>query len=239
MRVGSLFSGIGGIDLGLERAGMKVVWQVENNEFCQKVLKRHWPEVPCYGDIKEIDFTTLPAVDLICGGFPCQPWSNAGRRQGTADARNLWPETLRAVRESKPRWCLFENVPGILTHKYFGRIIGDLAESGYCVEWSVLSACSMGAPHSRERLFILSYSDSVNDSIQSREKEKIFERTWGTESRRVSGWTSEPDVGRVAHGIPARVDRLKCLGNAVVPQVAEWIGRRIMEAEATSHKEGR
>jgi DNA (cytosine-5)-methyltransferase 1 len=338
VRVGSLFSGIGGIDLGLERAGMQVVWQVEKDPYCQKVLKKHWPEVPCYGDIKEIDFTTLPAVDLICGGFPCQPVSCAGKRQGDKDERWLWPEFYRAICEASPRWVLVENVPGLLSVSdglLFGGLLGDLARSGYDAEWDLLPAAAFGAPHLRFRLFLVAHAGSgsgirgtfeqgreaegriaprgdgenVPDAAsprctsgKSRESRPVRDETRGKEfcgrdihvanadgslgntqgtagqeifrpfgkqrfgrcgsgkpnapnpqchglqgpifqeqgegetylRRRLADsdwWLIEPDVGRVAHGVSKRMDRLKCLGNAVVPQVAEWIGRRIMEVD--------
>jgi len=309
MKVGSLFSGIGGLDLGLERAGMEIVWQVENDPYCQKVLKKHWPGVPCYGDIKEIDFTTLPPVDLICGGFPCQPVSCAGKRQGDQDARWLWPEFYRAVCEARPQWVLVENVPGLLSAqdgRLFGGILRDLACGGYDAEWDLLPAAAFGAPHLRYRVFLVAHAgfkygnrgedfcagngDGNREGLENgQEKVRSFKcghkvlahapfgqdligrpGSLGEEATsRESGdpafghggedvadsqgdclgtglcppgagrkrwgrlgdsdwWATEPDVGRVAHGIPARVDRLKCLGNAVVPQVAEWIGRRIM-----------
>lgn len=264
MKVGSLFSGIGGLDLGLEQAGMEVVWQVEVDPYCQKVLAKHWPRVPRYGDIKEIDFTKLPAVDLICGGFPCQPVSCAGKRQGDKDERWLWPEFYRAVCEAKPRWVLVENVPGLLSADggwLFGGILGDLARSGYDAEWDLLPAAAFGAPHLRYRLFLVGYSSGLGlqgkhggrsrqvakdrcqdvahangDNGNWRGRIMQMGRNGGTGKIKDFGkqyrtqWGAEPDVGRVAHGIPSRVDRLKCLGNAVVPQVAEWIGRRIMEA---------
>lgn len=320
MKVGSLFSGIGGLDLGLERSGMKIVWQVEKDSYCQKVLKKHWPEVPCYGDIKEIDFSTLPPVDLICGGFPCQPVSCAGKRQGDKDERWLWPEFYRAICETRPRWVLVENVPGLLSAsdgRLFGGILGDLARSGYDAEWDLLPAAAFGAPHLRFRVFLVAHAQSCRgqgreiypgnqfktlprgsagtsisggerlpDVAHPQERQDLIRepgslgeaagrregeypalgdggedvahsRRTSRSSRwpivygccsengkrqtiRIEGqgvdrarawWATEPDVGRVASRVPSRVDRLKCLGNAVVPQVVEWIGRRIMEVE--------
>ena len=228
VKVGSLFSGIGGRDLGLERAGMKVVWQVEKDPYCQKVLKKHWPEVPCYGDIKEIDFTTLPPVDLLCGGFPCQPVSCAGKRQGDKDERWLWPEFYRAVCEIRPQWALAENVPGLLSAdsgKLFGGVLRDLASIGYDVVWDLLPAAAFGAPHLRYRLFIIAHLDPMrqlqpNWSIFNVRERPVYS-DW---------WTREPGIPRVVHGVPNQMDRIECLGNAVVPQIAEWIGRKIMEA---------
>ena len=245
MKVGSLFSGIGGIDLGLERAGMKVVWQVEKDPYCQKVLKKHWPTVPCYGDIKEIDFTTLPPVDLICGGFPCQPYSRAGSKREKNDERNLWPETFRCIRETEARWVMCENVPGLLDYEYFGRILGDLASLGLVVEWNCLSASAFNAPHKRERLFLLAYHHSERSrgicGGANKEQRNLGEyKPFGSlldwnnaQYERTREFFREgtlpPRLCRVDDEIPSRVDRLKSLGNAVVPQVAEWIGRRIMD----------
>jgi DNA (cytosine-5)-methyltransferase 1 len=128
MTFGSLFSGIGGLDLGLEKAGMRCVWQCECEPFCRKVLAKHWPNVWCYEDVRRIG-DEAAEIDLLCGGFPCQPHSLAGKRQGERDDRNLWPQCLRLVRLLGPRWCLFENVPGILT-TMFGQVCDDLAGAG-------------------------------------------------------------------------------------------------------------
>ena len=114
VRVGSLFAGIGGFDLGLERAGFEIAWQVEIDGYCQRVLAKHWPNVQRYGDIKTIDWGTIEPVDLVCGGFPCQPFSLAGQRRGTADDRYLWPEVVRCLGTLRPTWFLGENVPGII-----------------------------------------------------------------------------------------------------------------------------
>lgn len=260
MRVGSLFSGIGGLELGLEWAGMQTVWQVERDPYACRVLAKHWPDVPRYHDVRTFNAADAARVDLVCGGFPCQPHSLAGKRQASADERDLWGDFARIVREARPRWVVAENVPGLLSSeagRYFGRVLGDLAALGFDAEWFCLSAGEVGAPHRRNRVFIIAHADSKRrqqfkspsvavyeeqlsrggDAVghangqrqlqpQGRER---HERGW---SGYPGGWwSSEPDVGRVAHGIPARVDRLKCLGNAVVPQVAYEIGRRIMEVE--------
>ena len=169
MRVGSLFSGIGGLELGLERAGMQVVWQVEFDPFCQEILQKHWPEAKRYGDIRELREDELEPVDLICGGFPCQPHSLAGQRRASDDDRDLWPEMLRIIRAVKPRWVLAENVPGLLSSeagRFFGGILRDLAESGYSVGWDCIPASAVGAPHKRERIFIIgevAHSESGED----------------------------------------------------------------------------
>ena len=431
---GSLFAGIGGIDLGLERAGWTGRWQVEYEPFCQRVLAKHWPDVHRVGDVHDAHGAAycptladanggdgaggevhagnesqtlergkagplvtshprspdvapscpncLPYVDLIAGGFPCQPVSTAGRRLIQADDRWLWPEFARCIRELGPRYVLVENVPGLLVGGGMDDVLGDLADLGYDTEWESIPAAAVGAPHLRYRVWIIGtkqsgtvadassgrgqddglragrdesgprsedVADSLGDGGRRRtaaggeaaggrsqraatrsgdgprdvaypdgqrqgrtpalgspsitglrpgeagaephgagygamadtngtgpqghgseyrlregrgEGEAVGSRTSmaDTRSGRPSGqgqhvepcdpeacghgqatqpidgglagqWSVEPDVGRVAHGVPARVDRLRSLGNAVVPQVVEWIGRRILEAE--------
>jgi DNA (cytosine-5)-methyltransferase 1 len=228
VRVGSLFSGIGGLDLGLERAGMTVVWQSEIDPYASKVLAKHWPDVPNLGDITTIDWSTVEPVDLICGGYPCQPFSLAGSRTGTGDHRHLWPFMLDAVRVLRPRYVLAENVPGHLSLG-FDRVLADLADLGFDAEWSTVSACSVGAPHTRARLFIVAHADPARPpNIQGRAAVTECTRQRAADGR--GWWHVEPDVGRVADGIPSRVVRVGALGNAVVPQVAEFVGRRIMQA---------
>ena len=243
MTAGSLFSGIGGFDLGLERAGMDIRWQVERDPWCQKILAKHWPDVPRYGDVTTLTGEELEPVDLICGGFPCQPVSLAGQQKGTNDDRWLWPEFQRLVGVLRPRYVLVENVPGLLTANgghAFGEILGDLADLGYDCEWTMLSAADVGAPHLRKRVWIVADADHQRcvGGRQPEQREQQGSRR-GKPHRRLSDgrvfdapvggqWTTEPDVGRVAHGVPRRVDRLRGLGNAIVPQCAEWIGRLIV-----------
>lgn len=228
MTFGSLFSGIGGMDLGLERAGMECRWQVEIDPYCTKVLKRHWPNVRRFGDITYVDPKELGTVDLIAGGFPCQDVSHAGKRVGIDGARSgLWAHQLRLVRHLRPRFVLVENVTGLLD-RGIGRVLGDLARFGYDAEWTVLSACAFGAPHPRERLFILAYPTSLGEGQLRRLKCS----RQSAPQRDIHWAKSEPECERVLDGVPNRVDRLTGLGNAVVPQVAEWIGRRILEATA-------
>ena len=281
MTFGSLFAGIGGIDLGLERAGMTCAWQVEIDPWCRQVLAKHWPDVRRYEDVKAVGGDTLEPVELIAGGFPCQDVSVAGQRAGIQDntRSGLWSEFHRIIRELRPRYVLVENVPGLLA-RGMGRVLGDLAEIGYDAEWEVLSAADVGAPHLRKRVFITAHnriSDASGDELRvvrerggrehtnspssisgnDGEEEQVADarsqRLQGTKFRYDNDaqagrgktgttgaaaeccgnegghWAVEPDVGRVAHGVPQRVDRLKGLGNAVVPQCAEQIGRRIME----------
>ena len=267
MRFGSLFAGIGGFDLGLERAGMECAWQVEIDDFCQKVLTKHWPDVPKYKDVRDVGSRNLESVDLVCGGFPCQPFSTAGKQRGTKDDRHLWPEMLRIISELKPTWVIGENVPGIISI-FLDQAIIDLEAEGYTCETFVLPAIAFDAPHRRDRLFIVAHSDKIR-CLQCDESEKSSQgETCGKSNTRSLGnsesqssdvgnnqsskgesqiskpgdsgckrnaaglprWVPEPEMDRVAYGIPDRVDRLRGLGNAVVPQVAEWIGHRIMEA---------
>lgn len=236
LTVGSLFSGIGGLDLGLERAGMAVKWQVEIDDYCNRVLAKHWPDIPRYRDVRTVGRHNLESVDLICGGFPCQDVSVAGKRAGINGERSgLWREFIRIIGELRPRFVLVENVPGLFLDGGIGRVLGDLAEVGYDAEWSTVSACALDAPHTRERVFIVAYpkSKGLSESSWARLDKAGFPgpQCHGLDARGDAGhWTTEPGVGRMAHGVPGRVDRLRSLGNAVVPQVAEWIGRRILAA---------
>jgi DNA (cytosine-5)-methyltransferase 1 len=182
-------------------------------------------------------------IDLISGGFPCQPHSVAGKRQASADERDLWSECARIVGEFRPRWCVFENVPGLLSSEggsFFARVIGDLAALGYGVGWATYGAVDVGAPHRRDRVFIVANADQERRVAEAHFGQLVGDRLgiasnsdrgglW--EFSTTGGWQSEPDVGRVAHGIPRRVDRLRALGNAVVPQQAYPIFRAIAEIE--------
>ena len=159
MTYGSLCAGIGGIDLGLDRAGFTCRWQVEIDEYCRKVLARHWPKVPKHGDIKQLTGAELEPVDLIAGGYPCQPFSQAGKRAGTQDPRHLWPEFARLIWILRPRYVLLENVAGHLSLG-FGDVLGDLARLGYDAEWLCLRASDFGASHLRKRVFIVAYAAS-------------------------------------------------------------------------------
>ena len=264
LTVGSLFSGIGGLDLGLERAGMSIRWHSEIDPYACKILKKHWPEVPNHGDIKQIDWRTVEPVDVICGGYPCQPFSTAGKRRGTDDPRHLWPWVRDAISALRPRYAILENVRG---HLSMGgvTVIGELAEIGYDAEWRVVSAAGLGAPHRRERIIIVAYptqlfsnggdnhasiglgsetlsqfgncggspnvayADNCGHVYASKAQQSDIGRRCATSGRQQ--WETEPSVGRVADGVSHRVDRLRGLGNAVVPQVAEYIGRLVMAAE--------
>lgn len=158
MKVGSLFSGIGGFDLAARWMGWRTVWYSEIDPFCNRVMAHHFPEATALGDITRIDWSTVEPVDLLCGGFPCQPHSVAGARRASDDERDLWSEFARAIRGLRPRYVVAENVPGLFTSesgRFFNRVLSDLAALGYDAEWQVLSAADMGAPHLRERLWIV------------------------------------------------------------------------------------
>ena len=227
----SLFSGIGGIDLGLERAGMRCVGQVEIDPFCRRVLAKHWPNVWRYDDVRTLTGDVIREycgpVEILCAGFPCQPVSQNGKKQAQDDARWLWPETCRLIREVRPGWVLLENVPGLLD-RGMGDVLGDLAACGHDAEWDCVPAAVFGAEHLRDRVFILAYVAGAGP-----QGEEPAGRVWGRglltqRDRR----TSAPRVLRGGHGFSDRVDRVKSLGNAVYPDVAEWIGRRILAAAA-------
>ncbi len=158
--VGSLFSGIGGIDLAFERAGFKVAFQVEIDGFCQQVLQRHWPDVPRFGDIRTVTGRDLSAVDVLAGGFPCQPVSVAGRRKAQADERWLWPEFVRLIGDLRPHFVFLENVPGVLTAGG-ADVVTDLAALGYDAQWGIVAASQVGAPHRRERWFCVAYCNGT------------------------------------------------------------------------------
>jgi len=264
LTVGSLFSGIGGLDLGLERAGMNVIWQSEIDPYACRVLSKHWPEVPNHGDIKAINWGNVVRPDVICGGYPCQPFSQAGKRRGEDDPRHLWPWVRDAISELRPRYAILENVRGHLSMGGL-TVIGELASIGYDAEWRVVSAASVGANHRRDRVIIVAYSKELHRNggnhyagvssqpetlselgnsgrtttmahTSSKRCVDTFSAIFPTDGRfpsfaqpsERSWWATEPNVGRVANGIPHRVDRLRGLGNAVVPQVAEVIGRLVI-----------
>jgi len=234
---GSLFSGVGGFDLGFERSGMECRWQVEIDPFCQQVLEKHWPDVRRYGDVRECGGNNLEPVDVIAGGFPCQPHSVAGRRRGESDERDLWGEFARIIGELKPRWIVGENVLGILSSnngRFFGRVLRDLAQSGYDATWRVLTARAFGAPHLRERVYIVANCDGKRiEGFWEKPICRVSAFSWCQDVRGIADLRERPDIPeplirRKGNGVSARVD---AIGNAVVPQIVEWIGHRIMEVE--------
>lgn len=252
MNVLSLFAGIGGLELGLERAGMTTVGQVEIDPFCQSVLARHWPGVPRHDDVRTAvewwQSEPRPTVDVICGGFPCQDISNAGARKGiTGPKSGLWGAMLATIRGVEPRYVIVEN-SSALAVRGIDVVLSDLHQLGFDAEWSVLTACRMGAPHTRERLFLLAHPnvdrpqtrgesrDGHDHQAPSGRKSQEHLHTVAQSHRRPSRnpWAREPAVDRVADGLTPELDRprLKALGNAVVPAVSEYIGRRLMAVAA-------
>lgn len=224
----SLFTGIGGLDLGLDRAGWRCVGQAEIDPFCRTVLDTHWPEVPKHDDVRTTPAwwtaRPRPLVHLVAGGFPCQPFSTAGLRGGTGDPRWGWPWFRAVVRAVRPQYVLLENVPGLLRDAdAFGQMLGDLASLGFDAQWSVLSACAMGAPHTRERLFVVAYPAGQ----WGRQLWRVERSAEGETPRHLHHWAAQPEPHRVADGTARRMDRNRAIGNAVVPQVAEHIGRLI------------
>ena len=308
----SLFSGIGGLDLAAEMAGFQTVGQCEWADYPTKVLEKHWPDVPRWRDIRTLtgesfyEKTGIRTVDVISGGFPCQPFSVAGKRKGREDDRYLWPEMLRVISELRPTWVVGENVAGIV-NMALDQVYTDLENEGYAVRALIIPACAVDAPHRRDRCAIigcraleekhngrgwgthsLENSDCVRfgkpgvlsqqpkrtelerdgknvansdlAGLQGRNEKELPKRPGkrtfrkscayvsDTESSELQGqrrtargwrpefgcsswWPAEPNVGRVAHGVPSRVDRLKCLGNAVVPQQFYPIFQAIADIE--------
>lgn len=285
MNIGSLFSGIGGLEAGLSRAipDAQTVWQVEQDEYARAVLAKHWPDTRRFEDVREVGAHNLERVDLICGGFPCQDISVAGRGAGIDGERSgLWSEFARIIGELVPRFVIVENSPA-LNSRGMGRVLGDLAALGYDAIWDCIPAAAIGAPHRRDRVFIVAYSNRVRvqfdreprqlfrEAAQTERKRSIRKHTacgscenctrwcdscgelwcqrclqhraicgcqWGNDAETIDcaaepigQWTFEPGIRRVADGVPHRMDRLRCLGNAVVPQVAEVVGRVVVELE--------
>ena len=244
---GSLFAGIGGFDLGFERAGFKCKWQVEIDDYATKVLEKHWPKVHRERDIRQCGSSNLERVDCIIGGFPCQDISYAGRGAGLAGERSgLFFEAVRLVRELQPRAVVLENVAALLT-RGLDRVLGTLAEIGYDAQWHCIPAAAVGAPHIRDRVFVLAYRRSVTElhrkilSEVSPVKNEWHGKAnkWGLHWVKSEVGTAalcgvhgtwkdvvrKPELCRMAHGIPFQLDRLRCLGNAIVPQVAEVVAR--------------
>ena len=321
MKLLDLFSGIGGFSYGLEKLGFKTAAFCEMDKYCKLVLQKHWKGVKIYNDVKEItkerlEADGIPSPNIITGGFPCQPFSVAGKQKGTSDDRHLWPEMFRIIKEFKPRWVIGENVPGIINIQdgvVFETVCTDLESEGYEVQTFNIPASAVGAPHQRKRIWIVANSRRTlrqrssireeNENEIRKENADMFKRSssssesnvanakgegtrendkglWsrtsgvsggqrtsgtkeklantdseGLEGQRQSSgqfsekfftsdnsegqqrtmdqgwWSVEPNVGRVAHGVPGRVHRLKALGNSIVPKIAEEIGRAIIKAE--------
>jgi len=277
MKVLDLFSGIGGFSLGLEWAGMETIAMCEKDKFCRQVLAKHWPDITIHEDIRKLDGREYKnAIDVVCGGFPCQPFSVAGKQLGKEDDRHLWPEMLRVIKESAPTWVIGENVSGFVSMA-LDDVCLDLEAEGYEVQSFVIPACAVEAHHKRDRCWIVAYSDENErrrrGSALSQERHTRMEHRSGGPRQSLEGssegmayatsprsearlprqesgkerhtrkpdhggnqrlgwetggdWPTEPAVGRVVDGVPNRVDRIKSLGNAVVPQLVQRIGELV------------
>lgn len=225
LTVGSLFSGIGGLDLGLERSGMEVAWQSEIDPYASRVLAKHWPNVPNLGDVTSIDWKKVPRVDLICGGYPCPAFSQAARGRNVAP--DLWPWMRDAIAGLRPRFVLLENVAAHLG-RGFSSVLADLHALGFNAEWSVVTACAFGAPHTRRRLFAVAHAHGDREPMRPVNEEAPWMRPLASPGR--DRWLPSAEDARADDGVPHRLDRDRALGNAVVPQLAEYIGRRILAA---------
>jgi DNA (cytosine-5)-methyltransferase 1 len=248
LTVGSLFSGIGGLDLGLARAGFRTLWMVECDDYARKVLRRRFPAARLWVDVHTARPGPLERPDVLAGGFPCQDVSQAGTRTGLEGARSgLWREFARCIRLFRPRYVLVENVPALRV-RGLGRVLGDLAGLGYDAEWECIPAALFGAPHVRNRLWLVAYADGGGREVLRLPQPVRVECQPGRFPDRRGvvwqlpnvaggghGWAAEPDVGRVADGVSRRVDRLRVLGNAVVPAVAEYLGRLILQHAEAAH----
>jgi DNA (cytosine-5)-methyltransferase 1 len=289
MKVLDLFSGIGGFSLGLEAAGFETVAFCEFDQEAQKVLRKNWPKVPIFSDVRtltkqELQDNGIKDIRLICGGYPCQPFSIAGQRRGAEDDRHLWPEMFRLVKELRPDWVIGENVAGHI-NMGLDEVLSDLEAEGYTARPFVIPACAVDALHRRDRVWIIAHANSDSESNGSKHEQRMVENTSSRprrDSESITGrqdneaersqdtdktarpsenvaytnssqrkgnggtvrtqsqytnacssswWKPEPNVGRVANGVPRRSHRLKQLGNAVVPQVVEQIGNAIMRVQ--------
>ena len=281
LKVIDLFSGIGGFALGLKSTGyFKTVQFVENDKWCQKILAKNFPGVPIHEDVKTFQGYDS---DVVVGGFPCQPFSVAGKQKAIQDDRHLWPDMFRVIKETKPTWVIGENVRNIVSISdgmVLEQVYLDLESEGYEVQSFIIPASAVNAPHQRYRTWIVAHTECMGWEQRATQSEKFegkatpnkfnysskrrsigkagedvantessigyddeaVTRDGGSSTQEVFGngssvsgegswWHTEPNVGRVAHGIPNRVDRLKGLGNAIVPQIAYQIGKAIRDAE--------
>jgi DNA (cytosine-5)-methyltransferase 1 len=287
IRVGSLFAGIGGFELGIERAipNAHTIWQVEQNTFCQSILRKHWPNATIYDDVRTVGAHNLQPIDILIGGFPCQDISTAGNQRGIKNGTRsgLWWEMHRIIVELRPRIVIMENVSNIL--RLGGAdVVGSLANIGYGCEWSVISARQFGAPHQRKRWFCVAYPDGIRSDktkhrritstvgtrahihagalqgkktckttatneftntnmprCKKRDEPIMLEKSGGSRSgdRKIGGvhiknyWQQEKDPPRLCNvddGISDRLAKLKALGNAIVPQCSEYIGKLVLQS---------
>lgn len=235
----SLFSGIGGLDLAFEWAGGTVVAMCEIDPFCRMILKKYWPDVPLFGDVREVQGTYVGTVDVIYGGYPCQPFSTMGTRGGKDDSRYLWPHFMRLIREIRPNWVVGENVAG---HISLGldAVLYDLESSAYTARAFCISAGAIGAPHRRQRVFVVAHSNSKR--LQRRNNRDLHQERRRKENHAevLASYPSRfpklhdipaPWILRTGDGLPDRTHRIKALGNAVVPQQAYPIFKAIAEVE--------
>ena len=241
LRVLDLFSGIGGFSLGLERTGgFRTVAFCEIEPYCRAVLRKHWPGIPCFEDVRSLYASDMPEpIDVICGGFPCQDISAAGEQVGIDGSRSgLWREFARLIGETRPKFCIVENVAALL-NRGMGRVLADLAALGYGAEWHCIPASVVDAPHERDRVWIIGYPERKHNPSQI--VSAIPRKPWAEarlgELVRISSPAFRSEalaaLGGMDDGIPSGldIDRLRSLGNAVVPQIPEIIGRAILEAE--------
>lgn len=231
----SLFSGIGGLDLAAEWAGFRTVAFVERDKYCQRVLAKHWPEVPIFGDVCTFDASGYGPT-VISGGFPCQPFSVAGKRLGEDDHRALWPEYLRIIKECRPAWVVGENVAGIIDMA-LDNVLADLEGVGYSARAFDIPACAVGADHQRRRIFIVANNGGVGRARSGQQQvHRVTALPGGKDGRGAQDIKTRSDIPsphlcRASDGVPRRVDRLRALGNAVVPQQAYPIFKAIAEIE--------
>lgn len=243
LRVLDLFSGIGGFSLGLERTGgFQTVAFCEIEPYCRRVLAKHWPEVPCYDDVRTLTAARLAAdgiaVDVICGGFPCQDVSRAGAGAGiTGERSGLWREFARLIGEIRPKFALVENVAALLDDG-MGAVCGDLADVGYDAEWSVVSACSLGAPHVRQRVFAVAYPHGFHGRTGLRDtaphEHRPLQALYDLEGARAGVRARLEDPSALyggADGVANGMDRNRAVGNGIYWPIPELIGKAILEAE--------
>lgn len=227
-----MFTGIKGLELGFEKVGVKFLFYVECDPYCQAIIRKHDPEAVIYDDAAKVDYRKLPRVNILTGGFPCQDISNAGGRVGITGSRSSqWKHYLRAISEIRPDYALIENVSA-LTRRGLDVVLCDLASIGYDAEWHCISAASVGAFHRRQRIFILAYphQERLMDTRIKEQSNKAKQQAQRDDSLPVS-WATRADVCRASDGLPFGVHRIAVLGNAVVPKCAEIFAKAIKERE--------
>jgi len=223
MRHLDLFSGIGGFALAARWAGIETVGFCEIEEFPRKVLQKNFPGVSIHHDIRELNGEEYVGIDLITGGYPCQPFSTVGKRRGTEDDRHLWPEMLRVITQAKPTWVVCENVYGHVTMG-LDEVLADMESEGYAAQPFVVPACAKDAPHRRYRVWVIAHSTGIGSyGVIPTKRRDLAPDIWGEWKE----WEIKPVVLGEDDGLPDRVDRIKGLGNAIVPQVAYEILRTI------------